>query len=418
MIYWLYEHRHWFGGDSGALVKVLNIFKYHTFRAGGACLTSFALSMIFGEQVIRKLISLKVGQPIRTQEEVQKLHELHGKKAGTPTMGGVLILATFVLAVLLWTDWSNGLIWIVLGTTLFLGMLGFWDDFEKVSRKNAKGVSARVKLVWQFSVAIIAGWLFAYAAPTGSFVTQEKHTTERVAQPSPGVSVAQPPAGVSVATETTTIQEQKKPFTYRSLQLPFMKEPLIDDMGFVAIAFFALIIVGASNAVNLTDGLDGLATGCSITTGIAYTIFAYLASNINYARFLFIPFCPEAQELTIVAMALVGSCLGFLWYNCQPARMFMGDTGSLALGGCIATLAIGCKQELILVLVGGVFVMEALSVIIQVFSFRTRRVRVFRMAPIHHHFELGGWKESQVVVRFWMMSLLLALLGLASLKLR
>ena len=406
MIYWLYEHRHWFGDDQSIAVKLLNVFKYHTFRAGGAALTAFLLSLAFGERVIRKLISLKVGQPIRSKEEVQALFELHGKKAGTPTMGGVLILATLVGSVLIWNDWGNTTVWITIGTTVALGLLGFWDDYEKVAKKNSKGVSARVKLVWQFTVAIIAGWLFAYAAPNASMVTGQQKRVEH-ASGTPGL-----------ATQTVIISEQKTPITYRSFWVPFMKDPVMEDWGIFSVLFFALIIVGASNAVNLTDGLDGLATGCSISTGLAYTAFTYLASNINYARFLFIPFCPEADELTIVAMAMVGSCVGFLWYNCQPARMFMGDTGSLALGGCIATLAIGCKQELALIIVGGVFVMEAMSVIIQVISFRTRKVRVFRMSPIHHHFELGGWKESQVVVRFWILSLLFALLGLATLKLR
>lgn len=407
MIYWLYEHRMMFGGEGNFLVKVMHIFQYHTLRAGGACVTSFILSLLYGEKVIRKLISLKVGQPIRSEAEVQKLFELHGKKAGTPTMGGVLMLTTFILSVLLWADWGRIAVWICLGTTVLLGALGFWDDYEKVAKKNSKGLSARSKLVWQFSVALVAAWLFAYAVPDAAMVTGSSKRTETISHENP-----------QKATQTVVTQEQKRYITYRSLQVPFMKEPLIKDMGFFAVLFFAFIIVGASNAVNLTDGLDGLATGCSISTGLAYAAFAYLASNINYARFLFIPFCPEADELTIVAMALVGSCFGFLWYNCQPARMFMGDTGSLALGGCIATLAIGCKQELVLVLVGGVFVMEALSVIIQVISFKTRGKRVFRMSPIHHHFELGGWLESQVVVRFWMLSLLFALLGLATLKLR
>lgn len=407
MIYWLYEHRHLFGDDGSVIFKLFNVFQYHTLRAGGACLTGFILSLMFGERVIRKLISLKIGQPVRSKEEVKKLFELHGKKAGTPTMGGVLMLATFVASVLLWTDLSGGVVWICLGTTLLLGALGFMDDYEKVAKKNSKGVSARTKLGWQFAVALIAGWLFAYQVPTGAMVKSKLKQMEPIAHESPQNTA-----------DKVIMQDQKTPVSYRSLQVPFFKEPLIADMGWLAVVFFAFIIVGASNAVNLTDGLDGLATGCSISTGLAYAGFTYLASNINYARFLLIPYCSEADELTIVAMALVGSCFGFLWYNCQPARMFMGDTGSLALGGCIATLAIGCKQEILLVLVGGVFVMEAMSVIIQVIGFKTRGVRIFRMSPIHHHFELGGWLESQVVVRFWMLSLLFALMGLATLKLR
>lgn len=379
MIHWLAEFRNSVGDT--LLSSLLNLLHYHTFRAGGACLTAFLLSLLFGERVIRKLISLKVGQPIRSKEDLQKLYDRYDKKAGTPTMGGVMILATFTFSVLLWTDWKNPIVWMVLGTTLALGLLGFWDDYEKVAKKNAKGVSAKTKLVWQFAVAIVVSWIFAYGLPGG--VTYDNQVV-----------------------------------TYRSLYIPFFKEPLILDMGFFAVIFFSLMIVGFSNAVNLTDGLDGLATGCSISTGLAYAGFCYLASNVNFAKFLLIPYFHMADELTIVAMALVGACFGFLWFNCQPARMFMGDTGSLALGGAIPTLAIGCKQELILLIVGGVFVMEAGSVMLQVASFKLRKVRIFRMAPIHHHFELGGWQESQVVVRFWMLSLILALVGLATLKLR
>jgi phospho-N-acetylmuramoyl-pentapeptide-transferase len=381
MIYWLYELRNWllihdWISDDAALYKVLNIFRYHTFRAGGAAITAFVLSLLFGERLIRRLISLKIGQPVRTAEEVHKLFELHGKKAGTPTMGGILIVGSIVVTTLLWAKWDNIMVWTILLTTIGLGALGFWDDYLKISKKNSKGVTARTKLVWQGGVAVIAGLLMAYAVP--------------------------PDEGL----------------TLRALYLPFFKEPIIRDMGPFAVAMFALIIVGASNAVNLTDGLDGLATGCSLTTAIAYAGFGYISGNVQYSEYLGVAHHTMANELPIIAMALAGACLGFLWYNAHPARMFMGDTGSLALGGCIATLAIGCKQEIVLALVGGVFVMEAMSVIIQVVSFKKRGKRVFRMAPIHHHFELGGWHENQVIVRFWIMSLLFALLGLATLKLR
>ncbi len=406
MMYWLTELRDTI--DQESLVwKLLNVFHYHSFRAGAAFLTAFLLSLMFGERVIRKLISLKVGQPIRSKEEVQKLFDLHGKKAGTPTMGGVLMLGTFVASVLLWTDWHNRLVWICLGSTILLGLLGFWDDYEKVAKKNSKGVSARTKLAWQLGVAVIAAYLLAYQTQDGAVLTG-RITFAAVSGPGDQTEM----------TDAILVPEQKQPVSYRSLFLPFFKDPVIDDMGIYAIILFSIIIVGASNAVNLTDGLDGLATGCSISTGIAYAAFCYLTSNVTFARFLFIPYFHQADELTIVAMALVGACFGFLWFNCQPARMFMGDTGSLALGGAIATLAIGCKQEMLLLIVGGVFVMEAGSVILQVLSFKTRGVRIFRMSPIHHHFELGGWPESQVVVRFWMMSLIFALIGLSSLKLR
>ncbi len=381
MIYWLYELRQWLEAhhwisDDAFLYKLLNIFKYHTFRAGGAAITAFALSLMYGNWVIRKLISLKLGQPIRTAEEVGKLFELQGKKVGTPTMGGVLILSTILISTLLWAKLDNIMVWIILFTTVGLGGLGFYDDYLKVSKKNSKGASARIKLVWQTGVAVVAGLLFAYAVP--------------------------PDEGV----------------TLRALYVPFFKDALIADMGIFAVALFTLIIVGSSNAVNLTDGLDGLATGCSLTTAITYAGFGYICGNANYSEYLGVAHHSLANELPIVAMALAGACLGFLWFNAHPAKMFMGDTGSLALGGCIATLAIGCKQEIVLALVGGVFVMEAMSVIIQVISFKKRGKRVFRMAPIHHHFELGGWHENQVIVRFWILSLLFAMLGLATLKLR
>lgn len=381
MIYWLYELRNWMEAadwisNDSAIFKLLNIFKYHTFRAGGAAVTAFALSLFYGDWVIRKLISLKLGQPIRTAEEVGKLFELQGKKAGTPTMGGVLILGTIVISTLLWVKWDNIMVWTILFTTIGLGALGFYDDYLKVSKKNSKGASARVKLIWQTGVALLAGVLLAYAVPADEGVT------------------------------------------LRALYVPFVKDALITDMGVFSIVFFTLIIVGSSNAVNLTDGLDGLATGCSLTTALAYAGFGYICGNAKYSEYLGVAHHTLANELPIVAMALAGACLGFLWFNAHPAKMFMGDTGSLALGGCIATLAIGCKQEIVLALVGGVFVMEAMSVIIQVISFKKRGKRVFRMAPIHHHFELGGWHENQVIVRFWILSLLFALLGLATLKLR
>ena len=377
MIYWLYEHRDLFSAQDGIIYKLLNVFRYHTFRAGGAAVTAFVISLMFGERLIRKLISLKIGQPIRTAEEVNKLFELHGKKAGTPTMGGILILLSLVSSSLLWCKWDNPMVWTILFTTVGLGALGFYDDYLKVSKKNSKGVNARTKLVWQGGVALLAGYIFAYGIPLDD-------------------------SGASL----------------RALHVPFIKDAIIPDMHFGAVFFFAIIIVGASNAVNLTDGLDGLATGCSLTTSLAYAAFGYVSGNAKYSDYLDVPHHSLASELPIVAMAMAGACLGFLWWNAHPAKMFMGDTGSLALGGCIATLAIGCKQEIVLVLVGGVFVMEALSVMIQVVSFKTRGKRVFRMSPIHHHFELGGWPENQVITRFWIASLIFAMVGLATLKLR
>lgn len=401
MIYWLYEHRDWFkwdwmGGEHSFLYKFLNLFKYHTFRAGGAAFTAFVLSLIYGERVIRKLISLKIGQPVRTVEEVNKLFELHGKKAGTPTMGGVLIIGTLIASVLLWTRWDNQMVWTTLFATVALGALGFMDDYEKVARKNSKGVSARFKLVWQGAVGLVVGLVFAYGMT---------HTLEST---SAGLVLKH------VADDVSNMRE---------LHVPFLKTPLVADMGIFAVVFYIVIMQGTSNAVNVTDGLDGLASGCSVTTALSFAGFAYVCGSGKYADYLHVPYHPLASELAIVAMALAGACVGFLWFNAHPARMFMGDTGSLALGGCIASLAIGCRQELGLVIVGGVFVMEALSVIIQVLYFKKTKQRFFKMAPMHHHFELGGWNgirwvENQVITRFWIMSLFFALIGLATLKLR
>lgn len=399
MIYWLYELRNWLEStgvisDDAFVYKLLNIFKYHTFRAGGAAITAFALSLMYGNWVIRKLISLKLGQPIRTAEEVGKLFELQGKKAGTPTMGGILILSTIVISTLIWAKLDNILVWNILLCTIGLGALGFYDDYLKVSKKNSKGASARVKLVWQTGVALVTALVFCYLVPTDATLD------------------AASKAGNS------TMFQMGGDSTLRALFMPFYKGPVIADMSFIAVLFFSVIIVGASNAVNLTDGLDGLATGCSLTTAIAYTAFGYVSGSALYSSYLGVPHHSLANEIPIVAMALAGACLGFLWFNAHPAKMFMGDTGSLALGGCIASIAIACRQEIVLALVGGVFVMEAASVIIQVISFKKRGKRVFRMAPIHHHFELGGWHENQVIVRFWILSLFFALLGLATLKLR
>ena len=361
-------------------MKGLNVFQYITFRAVAAAMTAFLLSIIFGNRVIRKLISLKLGQPVRTAEEVHRLFELHGKKAGTPTMGGVLIHGTLIGATLLWARPDNPAVWLVVFTVLACGALGFWDDYLKVSKKNSLGASERVKLLGQMGVAVVV-------------------------------------AGFFLMNPATDVQA-------RSLYVPFLKQPIIENLSWWTIAFFAVVIVGASNAVNLTDGLDGLAAGCTATSAFAYGVLSYAAGNLKVAQYLQIPYYPYAGELSIVCMALVGSSIGFLWFNAHPARVFMGDTGSLAIGGFLGVVAICCKQELLLVLVGGVFVIEATSVLIQRIVFKvTKRWRgegrrVFRMAPIHHHFELKGWPENVVIVRFWILSFLFALLALATLKLR
>lgn len=361
-------------------LKAFNVFQYITFRAVAAAMTAFLLSLIFGNRVIRKLISLKLGQPVRTAEEVHRLFELHGKKAGTPTMGGVLIHGTLIAATILWARPDNGAVWLVVFTVLACGALGFWDDYLKVTKKSSAGASERAKLFGQMGVAVVVAAFF-------------------------------------LTNPATDLQA-------RALYVPFYKQPIIENLSWWTIGFFGLVIVGASNAVNLTDGLDGLAAGCTATSAFAYGVLSYAAGNVKVAQYLQIPYYPMAGELSVMCMALVGSSIGFLWFNAHPARVFMGDTGSLAIGGFLGVIAICCKQELLLVLVGGVFVIEATSVLIQrvVFKFtkRTRGegYRVFRMAPIHHHFELKGWPENIVIVRFWILSFLFALLALATLKLR
>lgn len=355
-------------------LELLRVFRYSTFRAAGACLTAFLLSVLFGEWVILRLTALKIGQPIRTAAEVHKLAELHGGKGGTPTMGGILIVASVVAAVLLWAVPTNPFIGTLVFVTIGTGLLGFVDDYLKVTKRTSAGVSGRVKLFAQFGIAL-AAVLYLYLRPeTSSYL--------------------------------------------RQLYVPFLKDPVIEDMKFFAVLLLPVVVVGCSNAVNLTDGLDGLATGCTLTTAAAYMVFSYVAGNSLAANYLFLPFHPLAGEVSIFCAALLGAGLGFLWFNCHPARVFMGDTGSLSIGGMLGMIAISCKQEILLVIVGGVFVAEAMSVILQVASFKMTGKRIFKMAPLHHHFELMGWKESKVITRFWIASIICALLGVATMKLR
>ena len=351
-----------------------NVFLYVTFRAIAAAVTAFLLTLIFGNFIIRILIALKLGQPIRGAAEVHRLAELHGGKQGTPTMGGVLVIGSVFVSSLMWARLDNRFVWLVLFCMVYLGALGFADDYLKVTKKKSDGISGRIKLVFQIALALIV-------------------------------------TGVFLSSPLLEVQA-------RSLYVPFVKAPVIANMGWFTFVFFLLVIVGSSNAVNLTDGLDGLAIGCTITVAFAYALLSYAAGNFRIAEYLQVPFYPFAGELTVVCSALIGAGLGFLWFNCFPAKVFMGDTGSLSIGGMIGVVAICCKQELLLVVVGGVFVIEAVSVILQVMSFKLTGKRIFVMSPLHHHFELTGWKENTVIVRFWILSIIFALLGLATLKLR
>jgi phospho-N-acetylmuramoyl-pentapeptide-transferase len=373
----------------------LNLFQYITIRAAGAGILAFLVSLIAGPRVIRKLISLKVGQPIRTADEVHKLAELHGGKIGTPTMGGVLILGSVLLATLVCGRPLNPFVAVCACTMAACGLLGLCDDYKKVREKKSDGISSRRKLLWQVVIALVAAGFVFFKPEISGF----------------GASASQVASG-----EAGFTLGQGNPIGIGAICFPLFKSELI-DLGYLIIPFFALIIVGCSNAVNLTDGLDGLATGCTISTALAYALLAYLAGHyFMAAEYLVIPHNIYIGELAVFLMALAGAGFGFLWFNCHPAKMFMGDTGSLAIGGALGSAAICTKQELLLVIIGGVFVMEAMSVILQVGSFKLRKKRIFKMSPIHHHFELLGWHESQVIVRFWILSIMLALFGLAILK--
>ena len=348
---------------------IANLFTYISFRSGLAILVSMALSLYMGPKLIRYLRGMqKNGQPIRDDGPAS-----HFSKAGTPTMGGLMILGSTTLTTLLLANLSNPYIWIVLFVLVSFGILGFIDDYEKVSKNNYLGVSGRRKLVIQFVISGVAFIAILYCSRP-EFATQ--------------------------------------------LAFPFFKN-LFLDLGYFYIPFAMVVIIGSSNAVNLTDGLDGLAIG-SITIAIAsFGLISYLVGNSIYANYLQIIHVPHVGELTVLCAAIIGSSLGFLWYNAQPAEIFMGDTGSLSLGGVIGTISVITKHELVLCIIGGVFVIETLSVIIQVLYFkRTGGKRIFLMAPLHHHFEKKGWPESKVVIRFWILAIVFALIGLSSLKLR
>ncbi len=343
------------------------VFQYLTLRAILGALTALIISLIIGPIMIKKLTHKKIGQSIR-----QDGPESHHEKAGTPTMGGALILVAITISTLLWADLENRYVWVVLFVTLTHGIIGFIDDYRKVMQGNSDGLSAKTKLFWQSLIAISVG-VFLYTA-------------------------AELPA------ETQFI-------------VPFFKNVMIDmGWGYVVVTF--IVVVGTSNAVNLTDGLDGLAIMPTVMVGAALGIFAYLSGHVSFAQYLAIPYLPESGELIVFCAALVGAGLGFLWFNTYPAMVFMGDVGALALGAALGILAVLVRQEIVLMIMGGVFVAETVSVIIQVVSYKLRGKRVFLMAPIHHHYELKGWPEPRIIVRFWIITVILVLIGLATLKLR
>ena len=349
-------------------IRFFSVFNYITLRAVLAAMTALIISFMVGPAMIRKLTAYKIGQSVRSDGP-----QTHLVKAGTPTMGGALILVSIAITTLLWGDLHNHYVWVVLFTTLGFGVIGWVDDYRKVVHRNPKGLSARAKMFWQSIIALMIGFYLWNAA------TLPAHT------------------------------ELIVPF------LKFLVFPLPAFM-FIVLAYF--VIVGTSNAVNLTDGLDGLAILPTVMVSGALAIFAYVAGNAVFSKYLGIPYIPGAGELAVFCSALTGAGLAFLWFNAYPAEVFMGDVGALALGAALGIVAVIVRQELVLFIMGGVFVVEAVSVMIQVASFKLTGKRVFRMAPLHHHYELKGWKETQVVVRFWIITMLLVLVGLATLKLR
>lgn len=366
MFYYLYLLDDWF--------SPIRVFRYITVRAVAGAGTAFLMSIVLGPWVISQLRKFHISQYER-KEEAPPLYVLHAQKEGTPTMGGILIISTILVSTLLWAVPENPFIWLVLSTLCCMGLIGFWDDYIKIIRKRSKGLRARNKLALQI----------VWAAVVMFVLVMLPETREKA----------------------------------RNLMVPFFKDPVVEDMGTVCtFIFVALVLIGASNAVNLTDGLDGLAIGCSGSVAFSYLIMAYVAGHFAFADYLRIPYVRGSGELAVFCGCILGACLGFLWYNCHPAEVFMGDTGSLALGGAIAMVAVLIKQELVLIIVGGVFVVEALSVIIQVVSFKLRGKRVLTMAPLHHHFEMRKWSETQVTVRFWILSMIFALLGILTLKIR
>jgi phospho-N-acetylmuramoyl-pentapeptide-transferase len=343
---------------------IFNLFRYITFRAGGATATALVVGLLIGPRFIGWLrVRQGKGQPIRDDGPLT-----HLAKRGTPTMGGLMILTSVLVAMLLWMDLKNPYLWACLFITAGFGLIGFLDDFDKVTKRSHKGVSARMRLLFEFLIASI------------------------------GVAIIVWSAG-------------------GELYLPFFQGPVV-DLGWFYIPFGALVIVGAGNAVNLTDGLDGLATMPVIIASLAFVVISYLVGNAIFANYLGIPHVLGAGDLTVLCLSIVGAGLAFLWFNAPPAAVFMGDTGSLALGGALGAIAVATKHEVVLGIVGGLFVMEALSVIIQVFFYKRTGRRIFRMAPIHHHFEQKGWSEPTVVIRFWIIAFVLALAGLSTLKLR
>jgi phospho-N-acetylmuramoyl-pentapeptide-transferase len=376
----------WIAAD----IRTFNVFGYITLRAVLATMTALMISFVVGPKMIRKLTQYKIGQSVRDDGP-----QTHLTKAGTPTMGGALILVSIVITTLLWADLRNRFVWVVLLVTLGFGAIGWIDDYRKVVHNNPKGLSVRAKLFWQSLIGLIAAVYLAFSVSSPSTA---QFLQLFFAWLSSGFNLDLPPKADLIV-----------PF-FKTVSYP------LGVWGFIVLSY--CVIVGSSNAVNLTDGLDGLAIMPTVMVGAALGIFAYVTGRADYSSYLFLPHIPGAGELTVFCAAIAGAGLGFLWFNAYPAEVFMGDVGALGLGAALGAIAVIVRQEIVLAVMGGVFVVETLSVVIQVISFKLTGRRVFRMAPLHHHYELKGWKENQVVVRFWIITMLLVLFGLSTLKLR
>jgi phospho-N-acetylmuramoyl-pentapeptide-transferase len=350
-------------------IFIFNVFRYITFRTALAGITALVISLVFGSWLINQLKKYQIGQEIRAEGP-----KSHFAKKGTPSMGGILIIGATLIPTLLWGDLGNAYIWMGMATMLLFGLIGFWDDYIKVRKKRSLGLKSRAKIMYQISLTLVVGLVLVYLGMKGEFDLR--------------------------------------------LSFPFIKQ-WVPYLGWFYLPWIMFILVASSNAVNLADGLDGLAIGLMLISSAALTALTYIIGNVRFSEYLNVTYVKSAAELTIFAGSLTGACLGFLWFNCHPAQVFMGDVGALSLGGSLAIIAILIKQEFLLFFVAGVFILEALSVLIQVSYFRlSGGKRVFRMAPLHHHFELSGWPEERIVIRFWILAIIFALLSLATLKLR
>ncbi|MBN4066876.1 phospho-N-acetylmuramoyl-pentapeptide-transferase [Simkania negevensis] len=396
-------------------LQLPTVFSYYSTRMALAALTSMAICIFFGPMFIRKLYAMKIGQPIR-KDECPLLGELHSKKENTPTMGGVLVLVAMLVSLALWMDWKSAFTLILLIATIWLGLLGAADDYLKLKHKNSKGLAGRKKMAWQLLFAGLLGLYLLF--PT---VADGVHVGRWF---SPPVAKERMASAYSLDGDKEELNKARPALGTRDytshLYIPFVKKHLLTFSGFFLVLLWLLIVfvvVGSSNAVNLTDGLDGLAAGCLMFAAGALALIAFMQNHVGLAEYLHIIYIEGSGEVAIYLSAMVGACLGFLWYNGHPAQVFLGDTGALALGGILGVAAVLMKRELLFAIIGGVFVAEALSVIVQVGGYKfLNRKRFFRCAPLHHHFEYKGWPETKVVVRFWIVGLLLAIVGVASLK--